>query len=116
MTILASGAFGPDQPRRSQPVTTGHADVHQDHIGAQRPRLRGRLPPIARRPRDLDAVGLQQVGQPFQQEPMVVHEQHSHNPSSQVGRIGARSTTCVPAPGADWIVRRPPISAMRSAM
>ncbi len=61
-----------DSAAGGQPITAGHADIEQGHVGAQLAGQGQRLDAVVGQGNDLDAVGGEQIGQPFQQQAVVI--------------------------------------------
>ena len=95
-----------------EPALVRHHDVHQDHVGLQRPRLEDRLAGVARLADRLDVVLRgEQEPQPAADDGVVVDDQDADAHAS-----GTSATIVVPAPGRDSISSRPSTSASRSRM
>ena len=93
-----------------EPALVGHDDVHQDHVGLQRTRLKDRVARVARLTDRLEVVlGVDQQLQAGAKDGVVVDDQHADAHAS-----GTSATSVAPAPSPDSICSRPSSRPTRS--
>src|SRR6476661_5131676 len=103
-----------DLPGRRQAVTTGHADVHEHHVGSGGAHDADGLRPAGGLPHDLEVVlGVEEGTDTGAQQRLVVGQHHPGHCPSPVGRV---SSTLSPPIGEGPMTRVPPRAAARSCI
>src|SRR5690606_18686772 len=105
---------GDDGPGGSDPVGAGHADVHEDDVGPQRPGVGHRGRTVGGLAHDGEAVGgLENKPQPGADGGVVVGDEHPDGHRSSSVGMAARTRQRSPS-GPAWNV--PPSASARSRM
>src|SRR5690606_40647249 len=105
-----------DGPQRLQPGAIRHVNVHQHDVGLKLPRHADSLPPGGRLTHHAHEVRarLHQAHHPLPEQTVIVGNEHAEwfrfhgSPLYQSCMRGSHTSTRVPCPGLDVIVRPPP--------
>ena len=90
-TFSAEPSVGEEPARRLDAVDVGHADVHQDDVRPQAPRLRDRLAPVRRLADDLDVLlGLEDHAEAGADERLVVGDQDAQAHAGLTGSLARK--------------------------